>query len=267
MKTAVIVIPAWNEAESIATVIHKIPREFVVGTDKLAVRSKVLVVNDGSTDRTVEAALEAGADSILQFEKNRGLGAAVREGLKAAYNMGADVAVMIDADDEYPAEWIPQMVEPLILNEADYVMGSRFKGWVRGMKWHRRAGNLFFTLLQSVLLRKWIWDGQSGLRSFSRAVLKDMDIVHDYNYAQVMTLNIVRQGYRMLEIPIPYKVRTTGTSFIRFWSYIGHVFPAIWNEMRRNPLEQQKYSSDSDIHFLGESFYKSAPEGERVSSL
>jgi glycosyltransferase involved in cell wall biosynthesis len=230
MQKLIVVIPAFNEEDSIQTVIRKVPRRF---DSEIVV--EVMVVNDGSTDRTVQAAREAGAEHILSFSKNRGLGAAVRKGLREAYRLGADYAVMIDADDEYPAEYIPQVTLPIRSGKADYVLASRFAGSIRGMKLHRRLGNYFFTLLQMVLLRKKITDGQTGFRAFSRSVLATMDIIHDYNYAQVMTLNIARQGYRMTEVPIPYKVRTTGQSFIRFWAYLSHVFPAIAKEMRRDP--------------------------------
>lgn len=230
MQKLIVVIPALNEEDSIQTVIRKVPRGFDPD-----IQVEVLVVDDGSTDRTVPAACEAGAEHILSFPKNHGLGAAVREGLREAYRLGADFAVMIDADDEYPAEYIPQVTLPIRVGKADYVLASRFSGTIRGMKFHRRLGNYFFTLLQMVLLRKKITDGQTGFRAFSRPVLATMDIIHDYNYAQVMTLNIVRQGYRMVEVPIPYKVRTTGQSFIRFWAYLSHVFPAIVKEMGRDP--------------------------------
>lgn len=230
MKNLMVVIPAWNEEDSIATVIRKVPRDF-----DPRMRVEVLVVDDGSTDRTVAVAWEAGADYVVSFPKNRGLGAAVREGLREAYRLGADFAVMIDADDEYPADYIPQVLAPIRKGEADYVLASRFAGTIRGMKLHRRLGNYFFTLLQMLILRRKISDGQTGFRAFSRQVLATMDIIHDYNYAQVMTLNIVRQGYRMAEVPIPYKVRTTGRSFIRFWAYLANVLPAIVRELRRNP--------------------------------
>ncbi|MGO0058496.1 glycosyltransferase family 2 protein [Brevibacillus fluminis] len=223
-----IVIPARNEEGAIGEVIRKVPRSF-----HPAVHVKVMVVDDGSTDRTVEVARAAGADDIYTMPTNTGLGAAVRSGLREAYERGADYAVMIDADNEYPAEQIPELVAPLLDDEADYVMGSRFMGTIKGMKVHRRWGNYVFTLIQMILLRRFIYDGQSGMRAFSRAALADLEIIHDYNYAQVMTLNLVRKGYRMKEIPIRYQVRTTGTSFIRFWAYLSKVIPAIWREMRR----------------------------------
>ncbi|MED0669486.1 glycosyltransferase family 2 protein [Aneurinibacillus aneurinilyticus] len=237
MKKLIIVIPAFNEEASLGTVIGKIPRAF-----DSQVRVEVLVVDDGSVDNTVEVAERAGAEHILSFPHNRGLGAAVREGLKEAYRLGADAAIMIDADDEYPAEHIPRVVEPVFTGKADYVLASRFRRRVRGMKLYRRLGNYFFTALQTVLLRTWITDGQTGFRAFSRPVLRDMDILHDYNYAQVMTINIVCQGYRLAEVDIPYKVRETGESFITF-RYLAHVFPAIWREWRRSIVKKTQKNS------------------------
>nr|WP_285516938.1 glycosyltransferase family 2 protein [Thermolongibacillus altinsuensis] len=229
MKQKIIVfLPAHNEEEAIGTVIQKIPRHFHPN-----VEVKVLVVDDGSTDRTVEVAKAAGADYIYQNEQNKGLGAAVRTGLQQCLQLGADIGVMIDADNEYPAEQIPDLVAPILNGEADYTMGSRFLGTIKGMKWHRRLGNYFFTLLQSILLKTWIYDGQSGMRAFSKQAMEHAEIIHDYNYAQVLTLNLVRKGFRLKEVPISYQVRTTGQSFIKFQAYLSRVIPAIWKEMRR----------------------------------
>lgn len=228
MSKVIVFLPAFNEEESIGEVIENIPRSFA-GADKV----EVLIIDDGSTDGTVAEAKKAGADHIISFEKNRGLGAAVREGIEECYLMGADVGVMIDADGEYPAWQIPDIVKPILNGEADYTMGSRFMGSIKGMKFHRRMGNYFFTFLQTLLLRKWLYDGQSGMRAFSRSVLQHAEIIHDYNYAQVLTLNLVRKGFRVLEVPIQYRVRTTGTSFISFKKYMTNVVPAVYREMTR----------------------------------
>ncbi|WNF21942.1 glycosyltransferase family 2 protein [Mesobacillus jeotgali] len=228
VSKVIVFLPAFNEEESIAEVIENIPRSFA-GADKV----EVLIIDDGSTDGTVAEAKKAGADHIISFEENRGLGAAVRKGIEECYLMGADVGVMIDADGEYPAWQIPDIVKPILNGEADYTMGSRFMGSIKGMKFHRRMGNYFFTFLQTFLLRKWLYDGQSGMRAFSRNVLQHAEIIHDYNYAQVLTLNLVRKGFRVLEVPIQYRVRTTGTSFISFKKYMTNVVPAVYREMAR----------------------------------
>ncbi|MBS8265135.1 glycosyltransferase family 2 protein [Mesobacillus boroniphilus] len=248
MSKVIVFLPAYNEEESIGEVIENIPRSFA-GADKV----EVLVIDDGSTDATVAEAKKAGADHIISFEKNRGLGAAVRTGIEECFQMGADVGVMIDADGEYPAWQIPDIVKPILNGEADYTMGSRFMGTIKGMKFHRRMGNYFFTFLQTLLLRKWLYDGQSGMRAFSRQVLEHAEIIHDYNYAQVLTLNLVRKGFSVLEVPIQYRVRTTGTSFISFKKYMTNVVPAVYREMSRPVSKivgldnyQSKNSKNSD---------------------
>jgi glycosyltransferase involved in cell wall biosynthesis len=228
----IVFLPAHNEEKSIANVINKIPRNF-----HPSIKVEVLVIDDGSNDRTVEVARSAGANHIYSFEKNKGLGSAVRKGLELSFRLDADISVMIDADDEYPAEQIPDLISPILQGESDYVMGSRFLGSIKGMKWNRRIGNYCFTLLQSLLIRRWIYDGQSGMRGFSRQVMEHAEIIHDYNYAQVLTLNLIRKGFRMKEIPIRYQVRTTGESFIKFKSYMKSVLPAILKEMSR-PVER-----------------------------
>lgn len=227
-RKLVVFLPAYNEEPNIGRVIARIPRSVGEGW-----QVEVVVVDDGSADGTVEAAAAAGADHIVRLGRNRGLGAAVREGLAACVRLDADIGLMIDADNEYPAEQIPDVIRPILEGRADYTMGSRFKGEIRGMKLHRRLGNIFFTLLQALLLRRFIWDGQSGMRGFSREAMERADIIHDYNYAQVLTLNLVRQGFRMEEVPIRYRVREHGESFIRFRKYVGAVLPAIWKELRR----------------------------------
>jgi glycosyltransferase involved in cell wall biosynthesis len=230
----IVFLPAHNEKDNIGQVIRRIPRDFDPN-----VEVAVLVIDDGSTDETVEVAREAGADHIVSFPRNRGLGAAVREGLRESVRLGGTIGVMLDADNEYPPEQIPDVIAPILRDEADYTMGSRFLGTIQGMKLHRRLGNYFFTLLQAILLRKMIYDGQSGMRAFSREAMEHAEIIHDYNYAQVVTLNLIRKGFRMREIPIRYHVRTKGQSFIKFRQYLTRVLPAILKEMKR-PVNKVK---------------------------
>lgn len=223
-----VIFPARNEAATVGDLVRRVPRSFLPG-----LTVEVLVVDDGSTDGTGEVARAAGADRIVCWEQGRGLGAAVREGLRAAYAGGADYAIFMDADGEYPPEEIPEVIAPLRLDQADYVVGSRFRGYIHRMRPVRRLGNWTFTLLQSLLLRRWITDGQSGMRALNRRALAAFDINHDYNYAQVLTLNLIRQGFRYQEVPITYASRPSGRSFVRLGPYIRHVVPAVWRELRR----------------------------------
>ena len=225
MKTVVVVIPAKDEEATIG--------ELLDGVSRIVVPGHVLrpmVVDDGSADRTAAIARGRGA-AVVAHPENRGLGAAVRSGLRAAVETGASAVAYLDADLEYSPEDIPGLLEPIFAGRADYVLGSRFLGGVRGMRLYRRVGNHAFTALLSFLTGRPMTDGQTGMRAFSREAAESAEIVHDYNYAQVLTLDLLRKGFRLEEVPIRYKVRQHGESFIR-WSYPAKVLPAIWRELR-----------------------------------
>ena len=225
MNLLAVVVPAKDEEASIGELLDRISAVDVPGYEL-----RTFVVDDGSSDRTAEIAEAKGA-TIVRHPYNRGLGAAVRTGLRAAVDAGASTVAYLDADLEYFPEDILSLVGPILESRADYVLGSRFQGGVRKMKLHRRLGNYAFTALQVALTGRWMTDGQTGMRAFSRTAADRAEIVHDYNYAQVLTLDLVRKGFRMEEVPIRYRVREHGESFIR-WSYPAKVLPAIWKELR-----------------------------------
>ena len=225
MSLIAVVIPAKDEEATIGELLDGISNVSVPGHDL-----HPIVVDDGSADATATIARGRGA-AVVGHPSNRGLGAAVRTGLRAAVASGADAVAYLDADLEYAPEDIPRLLEPILAGRADYVLGSRFLGGVRGMRLYRRIGNHAFTALLSALIGQKITDGQTGMRAFSREAAHRAEIVHDYNYAQVLTLDLVRKGFGLEEVPIRYHVRQHGESFIR-WSYPAKVLPAIWREMR-----------------------------------
>ena len=224
MKLLAVIVPAKDEEATIGELLGRIYSVRVSGYEL-----QTFVVDDGSVDRTAEMARKGGA-TVVSHQHNRGLGAAVRTGLRAAVEAGATAVAYLDADLEYFPEDIPRLVEPVLAGRADYVLGSRFRDGVRGMKLHRRLGNYAFTALLVVLTGCWMTDGQTGMRAFSREAAGRMEIIHDYNYAQVLTLDLVRKGFRIEEVPIRYQVREHGESFIR-WTYPAKVLPAIWREL------------------------------------
>lgn len=224
MKLLAVVIPAKDEEADIGELLDRIAAVHITGYEL-----RTIVVDDGSTDRTARIARKRGA-ALVQHSRNLGLGAAVRTGLRAAVEAGADVVAYLDADLEYFPEDVPSLVEPVLAGRADYVLGSRFLGGVGRMKLHRRLGNYAFTALLVVLTGRWMTDGQTGMRAFSRAAAESAEIIHDYNYAQVLTLDLLRKGFRLEEVRIHYRLRRHGESFIK-WSYPAKVLPAIWREL------------------------------------
>lgn len=228
MNLLAVVVPAKDEEATVGELLDRIARVRVTGHELRA-----FVVDDGSTDRTAEISGRHGA-VMIQHKTNRGLGAAVRTGLRAAVDAGAEAVVYLDADLEYSPEDIPIIVEPVVYGRADYVLGNRFPDGARSMgkmRFHRRLGNRAFTGLLSLLAGQRISDGQTGMRAFSREAADIAEIVHDYNYAQVLTLDLLRKGMRMEEVKISYRVREHGESFVG-WSYPVKVLPAIWRELR-----------------------------------
>ncbi|QIN82726.1 glycosyltransferase [Rubrobacter tropicus] len=225
MRRISVVIPAKDEEATIGELLEGISKVVLDGHELCPI-----VVDDGSTDATAAIARRHGA-TVVAHPKNKGLGAAVRTGLRAAVETDAIAVAYLDADLEYSPEDIPRLLGPILGGRADYVLGSRFLGGVRGMRLYRRVGNFAFTALLSALTGRRITDGQTGMRAFSREAAGSAEIVHDYNYAQVLTLDLLRKGFRLEEVPIRYKVREHGESFIR-WSYPAKVLPAIWRELR-----------------------------------
>jgi hypothetical protein len=117
-----------------------------------------------------------------------------------------------------------------------------------------------------------IGDGQSGFRALSRAAAADAEIVHDYNYAQVLTLDLLAKGYRYLEVPIGYRFRTTGRSFVRPVRYLRRVVPAVWRELNR-PARGRRPARQSSTTWAGEALaggaqaaWSKAPSGARASA-
>ena len=190
----------------------------------------MLVVDDGSTDGTADVALAHGAKVI--DGGGHGLGAAVRAGLAKAAAMGAEAVAFCDADGEYDPAELALLVRPILLGDADYVVGSRFAGHIHHMRPHRRFGNQVLTRMVRVLAGMRVTDGQSGYRALSARAAAEAEIIHDYNYAQVLTLDLARKGFRYAEVPITYSFRESGESFVKLLPYLRRVVPAVWRELR-----------------------------------
>jgi glycosyltransferase involved in cell wall biosynthesis len=217
-------MPSHNEEGAVGRCVARVP-------DRAAGRRvRCLVIDDGSTDRTAAIAAEAGAE-VISLGENRGLGAAVRVGMAEALERGAAVVAFCDADGEYPPEELANLCRPILEDRADYVVGSRFAGRIDRMRPHRRLGNLLLTKALSFIARRPITDGQSGYRAFAPQAAADAEIIHDFNYAQVLTLDLLAKGYRYREVPISYAFRTTGKSFIRLGQYLTNVLPAVYREL------------------------------------
>jgi glycosyltransferase involved in cell wall biosynthesis len=217
-RPVVCFFPARNEAATVASVVRRVPAA-VAGHPVITI-----VVDDGSIDDTGALAATAGA-RVVSLDPGHGLGAAVRRGLAEAVALDAVAVAFCDADGEYAPEELERLVAPILVGRADYVVGSRFVPRRQPMRVHRRAGNRVLTAAMRALTTLPITDGQSGYRALSGAAAAHAEIAHDYNYAQVLTLDLVGKGFRYEEVPISYSPREHGRSFVRLVPYLCHVVP------------------------------------------
>jgi glycosyltransferase involved in cell wall biosynthesis len=232
-RPVVLFLPARNEETTVAAVVARTPAA-VCGHPV-----RCVVVDDGSRDETAAVATAAGA-LVVAHGDGRGLGAAVRTGLAFGVATDAVAVAFCDADAEYDPAELERLIGPIVDGDADYVVGSRFAGAPRNMRPHRWAGNRVLTWAMRAITGAPISDGQSGYRALSRRAAAAATVVHDFNYAQVLTLDLLGKGYRYAEVPISYRYRAVGRSFVRLVPYLGHVVPAVCRQLRMNRQHRLK---------------------------
>src|SRR3989338_160682 len=232
----IIFIPAFNEEDSIKSVIKKIQETYVAAKDK-GFWTEIIDIDDGSKDRTAQVAKEAGV-KVISHLTYRGLGAATRTGLQRAYEMGADIAVKIDADFQHDPTDIEKVIRPILEDKADCIFGSRFMGGLQyQMPMYRAFGNRFFSWLTSKLTGLNVTDGQTGLMAFGKRYLKNFEIISDYNETQQLIIDAWSRHMRIAEVSVLFHKRQTGKSFIS-WRYPMKVLPTIFRLfIHTNPLK------------------------------
>jgi glycosyltransferase involved in cell wall biosynthesis len=232
------IVVARNEQVAVGDVLAGIPAE------ACGLPVDVLLVDDGSRDATPAIGRDHGA-RVHSHETSRGLGAALRTGLEIARDEGYAAAVYLDGDGEYDPADFERVLEPVARSRADYVLGSRFLGQRDDMSWHRTLANRCTSALLGLLLGTVTSDGQTGYRAFSARALAAARISHDYNYAQVLTLSLWGAGIDAVEVPIRYRRRLSGRSFVRYPEYLARVAPAVWREWRAARASRRTSSSSA----------------------
>jgi glycosyltransferase involved in cell wall biosynthesis len=197
----IVIIPAFNEEETIIEAIEKV-KPFC---------HEVIVIDDGSTDKTAENALKTSA-KVFKHRHNQGLGMTYRDAISQALALGAEIIIGFDADLQYRASEIPLILSPILRGEYDLVMGSRLSGKIEKMPLLKRFGNILFTKLIGSLINLKITDGQSGFRAYTAELAQTITIRGEYTYTQEMIVEAAAYGFRIAEVPIHFDVRKVGES-------------------------------------------------------
>jgi|SRR3989344_5767413 len=195
MKVA-ITMPAYNEEPTLAAVLQGIKTEMSATKHDYF----LVVVDDGSTDKTVQIAKELGA-LVVSHPYNYGLAEAFRTEIKTCLAHKADIIIHTDADGQYPAEDIPLLLTEIESGGADLVLGSRFAGHIEEMPPMKRLGNMAFSKVISHITGVRITDGQTGFRAFTKDVAA-LNIISNHTYTQEQIIRAVRNKYKVKEIPI-----------------------------------------------------------------
>jgi glycosyltransferase involved in cell wall biosynthesis len=206
-------IPAWNEQASIAAVIADVR--------KALPDAEILVVDDGSTDATTARAREQGV-LVAALPFNQGLGAALQTGYLYALREGYDFCAHLDADGQHPAAEVARLLEVLVADRADLVIGSRYSdpGAAAGSgdyrpTFSRRIGTSVFRFFLTLATRQRFTDTTSGMRAANRRVMSLFSENYSPDFAEIESLQLaVRQGLRVEEVPVRMLERTGGSSFL-----------------------------------------------------
>lgn len=201
MTKLIIQIPCYNEERTLGTTLAELPRH-LPGIDTI----EWLIIDDGSQDGTVEVAKDYGVDHIVRFPTNRGLAKAFMAGLEASIKAGADIIVNTDADNQYCADDIPKLIEPILLGKAEIVIGARpifkIQHFSPIKKVLQKVGSWVVRLASNTDIA----DAPSGFRAYSREAAMRMNVFNEYTYTLETIIQAGQKGIAITSVPI----RTNG---------------------------------------------------------
>ncbi|MFH0969223.1 MAG: glycosyltransferase family 2 protein [Patescibacteria group bacterium] len=191
-------IPAYNEEEKITETIKRIPRNFE-GIDEVLIQ----VIDDGSKDKTIEKAREAGADFVFSHSINRGIGVTFKTSVGKALQNGADIMVNIDADGQFNPQDISKLIRPVLDGEADMVSADRFgEHKARNIPWIKSFLNRFAAGIIGKFLNHKIYDLTCGFRAYNRETLLRLNLPGNFTYTQETIIDAIGKNLKVLWVPV-----------------------------------------------------------------
>ncbi|MCD8486400.1 MAG: glycosyltransferase family 2 protein [Desertifilum sp.] len=197
MTKLIIQIPCYNEEATLGLTLSLLPRQ-LPGVDCV----EWLIIDDGSCDRTIEVAKDCGVDHIVRFARNQGLAKAFMAGIEASLKAGADIIVNTDADNQYSADDIPTLIQPILLGQAEIVIGARPISQIRHFSPTKKVLQKLGSWVVRLASNTDIPDAPSGFRAISREAAMQLNVFNQYTYTLEMIIQAGQRGMAIASVPI-----------------------------------------------------------------
>ena len=256
----VVVMPAYNAGRTLRLTYEELPRDTV---------SLVILVDDGSSDSTLEVARELGLE-IFVHDRNYGYGANQKTCYTEALRAGCDIVVMVHPDYQYDPTLVPKMIEPIVRGEADLVLGSRLKGTgsaiQQGMPWWKYVANRFLTGVENLAFGLSLSEFHTGYRAFRRQVLETVNFRMNsdgFVFDQEIISQVVAARFRIAEIAVPVRYFPEASS-ARLWPSIVYGLKILW-VVARHSLHRSGIRASRRLQSIHGRYSRLAP-GDRSPS-
>ena len=193
----IVQIPCHNEEQALPVTIPTIPRQ-IPGVDQV----EILIIDDGSQDRTVAVARSLGVDHVVRHTSNHGLAAAFQTGLDACLRLGADIIVNTDADNQYPQDRIPDLIAPILRQEADMVIGDRQVAEIEHFSPIKKYLQGFGSRVVRAVSGTDVPDAPSGFRAFSREAALRLQVITQYTYTLETIIQAGKKNLAVGHVPV-----------------------------------------------------------------
>jgi glycosyltransferase involved in cell wall biosynthesis len=209
-------IPCYNEEKTLPVTFADLPK-VIEGIETI----EYLVINDGSTDNTVDTARRLGITHIVNFRVNRGLAHAFRAGIDACLRLGADIIVNTDADNQYSGADIEKIVKPIIEEKADIVIGERPIDTTKHFSWKKKQFQHLGSWVVRVASKTNIPDAPSGFRAYSREAAMQLNVINEYTYTLETIIQAGQKKMAITSVPITTNPETRKSRlFKNMWIYM-----------------------------------------------
>lgn len=212
----IIQIPCFNEEETLTSAIESLPKH-IDGIDII----ETLIIDDGSTDKTSDVASWNGINHILKLPRHTGLAGAFRAGLNKALNLGADIIVNTDADNQYNADDIEKLVKPILEHQADMVIGSRPISNINAFSPLKKLLQKFGSLIVRLVSSSTVDDAPSGFRAFTAECALNLNVFDNYTYTMETIIQAKAKGFRIVSVPVRVNPQIRKSRLVKnIFSYI-----------------------------------------------